>query len=176
MDGDAGSMEPKPVLATIGLGANLGDAVHTLHQAVKNIAALPGVTLHAVSGFYGSQPVAATGPDFVNAVVQVLTQLSAEQLLQQLQTLEQHAGRERPYLNAPRTLDLDLLLFGDVSMRTSDLTVPHPRMMERAFVLVPLADIAPEWADTALDVARQPGQAVWRLGDGKFPGVEPIAL
>ncbi len=160
---DAGLTAKVPVLATIGMGANLGDAARTLQQTIRRIASLPGTTLHAISGFYGSQPVAASGPDFVNAVIQVNTMYSAETLLQQLQSLEQQAGRERPYQNAPRTLDLDLLLYGNASIQTTKLTVPHPRMHERAFVLVPLAEIAPEWTDAAHLVAVQPGQGVWRL-------------
>ncbi len=169
---DAGFAEQTTVLATIGLGANLGNAVCTLQQAIQDIAALPGVMLQAVSGFYGSKPVAATGPDFVNAVMQVKTQLSAEQLLKILQTLEHQAGRERPYQNAPRTLDLDLLLYGDVCIESAHLTVPHPRMLERAFVLVPLAEIDSAWAQAADQVAAQPGQGVWRLHDR--PQIAPL--
>jgi 2-amino-4-hydroxy-6-hydroxymethyldihydropteridine diphosphokinase len=152
-----------PVVATIGLGANLGDAVATLQQAIHDISALPGVVLQAVSSFYGSQPVAACGPDFVNAVMQIVTPNSAETLLQQLQTLERKAGRERPYPNAPRTLDLDVLLYGNARIDSPCLTVPHPRMLERAFVLVPLAEIAPEWASHACKIAAEPGQSVWRI-------------
>ena len=160
---DVGWNAQPPVLAAIGLGANLGDAVSTLQQAIRDIAALPGVMLQAASGFYGSQPVAASGPDFVNAVIQVLTQHSAETLLHRLQTLELAAGRERPYPNAPRTLDLDLLLYGNAQIDSPRLTVPHPRMLERAFVLVPLAEIAPEWESSARQVAALPGQGVWRI-------------
>lgn len=154
----------EPVLATIGLGANLGDPVVTLRQATKSIALMPDTSLRAVSALYGSKPVAAQGPDFVNAVVQVVTTLSAESLLQHLQGLEQEAGRERPYLNAPRTLDLDLLLYGKTQINTPTLTVPHPRMHERAFVLIPLAEIAPAWESSARTVGALPGQQVWRIG------------
>jgi len=169
---DVGFAEQTPVLASIGLGANLGDAVCSLQQAIRDIVATPGLALHAVSGFYGSQPVAATGPDFVNAVMQVKTQHSAEQLLKILQALEHQAGRERPYQNAPRTLDLDLLLYGDACIDSAHLTVPHPRMLERAFVLVPLAEIDPAWAQAADQVAAQPGQGVWRLHDR--PQIAPL--
>jgi 2-amino-4-hydroxy-6-hydroxymethyldihydropteridine diphosphokinase len=95
------------------------------------------------SSLYRTAPHEASGPDFINAVAQVETQLDAMQLLAQLQAIENAAGRERPYRNAPRTLDLDLLLYGGACMASKTLVVPHPRMNERAFVLVPLAEIAP---------------------------------
>lgn len=151
------------VLATIGLGANLGSAVHTLQAAIDALGATPGIQIVAVSSFYGSAPVDSSGPDYVNAVLQVHTTLNAFDLLAQLQATEQLAGRTRPYRNAPRTLDLDLLLYGDARLATETLTVPHPRMQERAFVLQPLAEIAPQWAVAAERVAQLPGQKVWRL-------------
>lgn len=131
------------VTAYIALGANLGDPGATLAQAMQDLAALDGVTLARRSALYRSAPLAASGPDFVNAVVQVVTTLSAPALLAQLQQLEQRAGRQRPYRNAPRTLDLDLLTYGDAFIASATLVIPHPRMSERAFVLVPLAEIAP---------------------------------
>ena len=97
------------------------------------------------SRLYRSAPHQASGPDFVNAVARIQTTLTAPDLLQALQTLELAAGRERPYPNAPRTLDLDLLLYGQARIDSPRLTVPHPRMWDRAFVLRPLADVAPEW-------------------------------
>jgi 2-amino-4-hydroxy-6-hydroxymethyldihydropteridine diphosphokinase len=151
------------VLATIGLGANLGDAVSTLQRAIQCLADTPGLTLAAVSAMYGSAPVDSDGADYVNAVVQVHTRLNAMALLAQLQAHEQQAGRTRPYRNAPRTLDLDLLLYGQATIQSPTLTVPHPRMHQRAFVLLPLADMAPQWADAAHAVAALPGQRVWRL-------------
>ena len=131
--------------AYLGLGANLGDATATLHAAIEALAQLPGSSLAARSAFYATAPIDATGPDFINAVARIETSLSAPQLLQALQSLEQAAGRERPYPNAPRTLDLDLLLYGQARIDSPRLTVPHPRMWDRAFVLRPLADVAPEW-------------------------------
>jgi len=104
----------------------------------------------AQSSFYRSAPIDSSGPDYVNAVVQLQTNLIAPELLAQLQTIEQGAGRERPYRNAPRTLDLDLLLFGDASIQSPSLTLPHPRMWQRAFVLLPLAEIAPALVSAAL--------------------------
>ena len=139
-----------PVVATVGLGANLGDPQAALAGAIASIAALEGVKLVAQSSFYRSAPIDSSGPDYVNAVVQLQTNLIAPELLAQLQAIEQGAGRERPYRNAPRTLDLDLLLFGDASIQSPSLTLPHPRMWQRAFVLLPLAEIAPALVSAAL--------------------------
>ncbi len=130
--------------AYIALGANLGDACQTVRKAMDAIGRLPGTRLTQRSHLYRTAPVDATGPDFVNAVVAVATNLAPHDLLAQLQQLELAAGRKRPYRNAPRTLDLDILLFGNQSIATATLTVPHPRMHERAFVLLPLAEIAPQ--------------------------------
>ena len=102
-----------------------------------------------VSPLYGSAPVDAGGPDYLNAVAEIATTLTPDALLQALQSIEQAAGRERPYRNAPRTLDLDILWFGDQVIHTPSLTVPHPRMAERAFVLRPLADLVPERVSAA---------------------------
>ena len=143
-------LERSPVVATVGLGANLGNPQAALAGAVASIAAVEGVKLVAQSAFYRSAPIDSSGPDYVNAVIQLHTTLSAPALLAQLQTIEQGAGRERPYRNAPRTLDLDLLLFGDAHIQSPALTVPHPRMWQRAFVLLPLAEIAPALVSTAL--------------------------
>ena len=131
------------LVATIGLGANLGDAPAMVRAAVAAIAALPQTQLLRASRLYASAPIDSSGPDYVNAVAQISTTLSAPALLAQLQNIEAAAGRERPYRNAPRTLDLDVLLYGDARISSPTLTVPHPRMRQRAFVLRPLADIAP---------------------------------
>ena len=125
----------------VGLGANLGDRGEALRQAVLAMAALPHTQVQAVSSLYSSAPVDATGPDYLNAVAQLQTQLPAQDFLEALQAIEQAAGRERPYRNAPRTLDLDILLWGDAQIDTPTLVVPHPRMHERAFVLRPLAEL-----------------------------------
>ena len=129
----------------VALGANLGDAAATLRDAIRWLADLPGTTVCAASSLYRTAPWEASGPDFINAVAALDTQLTAPDLLVCLHTLEARAGRERPYLNAPRTLDLDLLLYGSAGIDSLRLTVPHPRMWQRAFVLVPLAEVAPEW-------------------------------
>ncbi len=133
-----------PVIAYIGLGANLGDATSQLMNAIAQIAKLPVTSLIAHSSLYSSAPVDATGPDYVNAVASVSTQLSAQQLLDELRKIEAQAGRVRSTRNAPRTLDLDVLLYGDEVINTDVLQVPHPRMHERAFVLLPLLEIAPD--------------------------------
>ncbi len=142
--------ERSSVVATVGLGANLGNPQAAVAGAIASLAALDGVKLVAQSAFYRSAPIDSSGPDYVNAVVQLQTTFTAPELLAQLQTIEQGAGRERPYRNAPRTLDLDILLFGDASIQSKSLTVPHPRMWQRAFVLLPLAEIAPALVSAAL--------------------------
>ena len=128
----------------IGLGANLGDAAATLDAAVAALSALPDTTFSARSKTYRSAPIDAQGPDYLNAVVELQTDFSAAALLRELQRIEHTFGRERPYRNAPRTLDLDLLLHGQDTVATTDLTVPHPRLHERAFVLLPLSELAPD--------------------------------
>ncbi len=136
-------MNAQNFLAYIGLGANLGDAPTTLAQALQALAEVEKTTVLAVSPTYRTQPLEAQGPDFFNAVAQLQTQLSAFELLAALQTIELAHGRERPYPNAPRTLDLDLLLYGQQTIQTPILTVPHPRLHQRAFVLAPLTDLTP---------------------------------
>jgi 2-amino-4-hydroxy-6-hydroxymethyldihydropteridine diphosphokinase len=130
----------------VGLGANLGDVAATVGAAFDALDALPGTRCVARSALYRSAPIDAQGADYINAVAQLQTQLSPAALLKELQAIEERFGRERPHRNAPRTLDLDLLLYGERRIVTPQLTVPHPRMHERAFVLVPLAEIAPDLA------------------------------
>jgi len=130
-------------IASIGLGANLGDAPATLRRALDALGALPDSTLIATSPIYRSAPIDAGGPDYANAVALLRTGLAPQALLDELQRIELAHGRKRTHRNAPRTLDLDLLLYGDERIATTALTVPHPRMHERAFVLKPLADVAP---------------------------------
>ena len=142
--------EVPAVRVYVGLGANLGDRGEALLQALHAMAVLPQTQLLAVSSLYSSAPVDATGPDYLNAVAAVQTQQSPQDFLQALQAIELAAGRERPYRNAPRTLDLDILLWGDAQLDTPALTVPHPRMHERAFVLLPLVQL-----DASLVTAEQ---------------------
>lgn len=133
------------VCAYIALGANLGDPVAQLQAALAAIAAHPALTLQATSSFYASAPVGyADQPDFVNAVAAVSTTLAPQPLLDALLDIEQQLGRVRTFRNAPRTLDLDVLLHGDAVLASTTLTLPHPRMHERAFVLLPLLELAPE--------------------------------
>lgn len=151
-----------PVQAFVALGANLGDAQSAVWTAIEALGGLPATTLVRASSLYRSAPVDAGGPDFINAVAELHTQLDAPALLDRLQALENAAGRERPYRHAPRTLDLDLLLYGDARIASPRLSVPHPRMAERAFVLLPLAEIAPARADAAA-LAAVAGQDCRRL-------------
>ena len=154
-----------PVTAYVALGANLGDARATVLQAIKGITALRLTTLVRRSSLYRTAPVESTGPDYINAVVEVTTSLGPQELLLELQQLEQAAGRERPHRNAPRTLDLDILLYGDACVDSPTLVVPHPRMMARAFVLVPLAEIAPSRVN-ADQLQAVSGQIITRMADG----------
>ncbi len=133
-----------PTVAFIGLGANLGDARASLANAARQIGQLPGTRLIRVSSLYRSAPVESSGPDYLNAVAEIETALVPPALLSALQQIEQAHGRERPYVNAPRTLDLDILCFGQLSQSDPVLTLPHPRAHLRAFVLLPWAELAPE--------------------------------
>ncbi len=128
-------------LAYVGLGANLGDPQQAVRDALEALRALPQTSLDAVSSLYLSAPVDAGGNDYVNAVARLRTSLLAHELLSALQGVEQNFGRERPFRNAPRTLDLDLLLYGEQTIHDAALEVPHPRMMARAFVLLPLLEL-----------------------------------
>jgi len=158
-------------MAYVALGANLGDARAALRQAVEALEGLPLTQVRQLSGLYQTAPLdsdsgneaAAPGADYLNAVVEIETGLNACALLDGLQLLELQAGRERPFRNAPRTLDLDLLLYGSARIESVRLTVPHPRMMQRAFVLVPLAEIAPDQV-SAEKLAAVAHQAIERLG------------
>jgi 2-amino-4-hydroxy-6-hydroxymethyldihydropteridine diphosphokinase len=131
-----------------GLGANLGHARQSIDSAILALGKLPETLLVGRSSFYQSAPLQADGPDYTNAVVHLRTRLNAIDLLRAFQSVEDLAGRERPYRNAPRTLDIDLLLYGNGNIQSPELQVPHPRMHERAFVLLPLSELAPELVTT----------------------------
>jgi 2-amino-4-hydroxy-6-hydroxymethyldihydropteridine diphosphokinase len=133
-----------PVAVYVGLGANLGDTHAALRSALAALAQLPLTEFMAASPFYRSAPIDAGGPDYTNAVAAIATRLSPLDLLARLQGIEDEHGRERPFPNAPRRLDLDILLYADRCITLPQLRVPHPRMHERAFVLRPLADLAPD--------------------------------
>ena len=129
------------VSAYVGIGANLGDPAQTVRSAIAALQELADTRLSASSSLFASAPIDAGGSDFVNAVARIDTGLAAETLLSELQKIEQAFGRERPFRNAPRTLDLDLLLYGQAQIQRSSLEVPHPRMTGRAFVLKPLLEL-----------------------------------
>jgi 2-amino-4-hydroxy-6-hydroxymethyldihydropteridine diphosphokinase len=163
----------------IGLGANLGDAQATLRRAVQALAALPGCRLLQVSAVYRSAPVDAAGPDFFNAVAALHSVLAPLAMLDALQAIEQRFGRERPYPNAPRTLDLDLLLLGGLQLHTPRLQLPHPRLHQRAFVLQPLLEIdpglvAPGLGALAAWLPATAGQQLQRLGPLEPPPTIPL--
>jgi 2-amino-4-hydroxy-6-hydroxymethyldihydropteridine diphosphokinase len=131
------------ITAYIGIGANLGDALGTVRSAIADIGTLPSTRISGKSSLFRTAPVDADGDDYINAVVRIETDLPPQDLLAHLQVLEQGAGRERTYRNAPRTLDLDVLLYGSQRIASDRLVVPHPRMTQRAFVLIPLLQIDP---------------------------------
>lgn len=132
------------VPAYVGVGSNMGDPAARVRAAFAELAALPDTQLIATSRLYRTAPF---GPvvqgDFINAVAGLLTQLSATELLTRLRGIENAAGRVREQRWGPRTLDLDLLVFGDARIDTAELVVPHPGIAERVFVLAPLHDVAP---------------------------------
>lgn len=168
-----------PIQAFIGLGANLGEPARSLEAAVQRLAQLPATTLLKRSKFYRSAPVDSHGPDFVNAAVLLATTLAPLGLLSHLQDIEHAFGRERPFRNAPRTLDLDLLLYGQTVLDTPRLVLPHPRLHLRRFALAPLADLTPDLcipgrgrlADLLAQVS---GQHLVEL-DGEAPRIEADA-
>lgn len=151
-----------PVIATIALGANLGEAAQQLHTAMRSIGAHPEITTIAESSLYSSPAFQSDGPDYLNAVMQVRTTLTAPSIWRLMSSIEAQAGRERPYRWAPRTLDLDLIFYGSASLSGPELTVPHPRWAERAFVVCPLAEIAPHLV-TDVILAATSDQPIERL-------------
>lgn len=162
--------------AYIALGSNLQHPQQQVMQAFDELAGLPRTRVLKRSSLYRTVPLDANHqqqdaqPEFINAVAEVETALGPEQLLQAMLAIENSHGRERPYRNAPRVLDLDLLLYDDLVLDGATLTLPHPRMHERGFVLLPLAEIAPELAipgrTSAAELARAcPDQGVARVGD-----------
>ncbi|HEU4431124.1 MAG TPA: 2-amino-4-hydroxy-6-hydroxymethyldihydropteridine diphosphokinase [Myxococcota bacterium] len=131
--------------AYVALGANLGDRAGALARAIESLRATPGVRVVAQSSVWETPPLGPPQPDYLNAAVALDTELDALALLRRLHEIEAGAGRTRgPERNQPRPLDLDLLLFGGLVIDAPELTIPHPRMHERVFVLGPLAEIAPD--------------------------------
>lgn len=131
------------VEAFIGIGSNLGDSRSHVGNAIVQINLLPQTGVTGQSSLFRTAPIDADGEDYVNAVVRIETALPPDQLLAELQALENAVGRERPYANAPRALDLDILLYGRQKIATATLTVPHPRLTQRAFALIPLLQVDP---------------------------------
>lgn len=163
-------VKPRPrCRAFIGLGANLGDPAAQLGRGIEELAALPGTRLLARSSWYRSAPVGVgPQPDYVNAVAEIETDLEPRRLLEALLEIERRHGRVREVPNSPRTLDLDVLLYEDLRCHEHGLTIPHPRMHERAFVLRPLLEIAPDCVIPGLGPAAHftaavAGQAVEKL-------------
>ncbi len=159
-------------IAFVGLGSNLGEPREQLQRAFVELDKLPNTRLLQHSSLYQSAPIGYLDqPNFVNAVAQLSTTLTPQALLQGLLKIEHAHGRKRTFLNAPRTLDLDLLLYDDVQLHEHGLTIPHPQMHLRAFVLQPLLEIAPDCnipavgcAEYALQACQH--QALERLADG----------
>lgn len=168
MTGEPVAATREPVTAFIGVGANLGFARDAVLNALADLSGLLSSEFVASSGLYRSAPVDGDGPDYINAVAEISTTLSAHELLAALQAIETRYGRVRTTRNAPRTLDLDLLLYGDGILKTPDLIVPHPRIAERAFVLMPLIELAgpidiPGRGRADVLVAQVSGQDIERL-------------
>jgi 2-amino-4-hydroxy-6-hydroxymethyldihydropteridine diphosphokinase len=152
-------------IAYVGVGSNLDQPANHVRRALDEMGAIRGTQLQARSSLYRSAPVGyAAQPDFVNAVAALETALSAGDLLKELQAIENRHGRERSFANAPRTLDLDLLLYGEERIATATLTVPHPRMHERAFVLRPLLEVSPELKAYKPFLEACAGQKIERIG------------
>jgi len=155
------------LISYIGLGSNLGNRLEHLRHAVTLLDATEGVEVVVESSVYETDPVGPPQPEFLNAVVQVETTLSARDLLRRLKEIEREIGRTESERWGPREIDLDLLTYGQESVEDDDLHVPHPRMAERAFVLVPLAEIA---ADVRLAVG-SPSEVLSAMGES---GVRPL--
>lgn len=152
-------------IAYVGIGSNLGDPENQVRQAFDELDRLPRTRVVGKSSLYRTAPIGhETQPDFINAVAKLETGLPVERLLAELQAVEKDHGRERSFRNAPRTLDLDLLLFGNAKLNSPQLTLPHPRMHERAFVLEPLLEIAPHLEAYKPFRAACAGQKIERIG------------
>lgn len=173
-------MNDQRTAAYIGVGANLGNPLDSVRAAIVRCAHIHDLSKVRSSSLYRSDPIEAQGPPFVNAVVQGWWQGDPLTLLRALQAIEIDHGRQRPYQNAPRTLDLDLLLVGDFSMATTELTLPHPRMMKRAFVLVPLAELEPDLKGPGFErglapwLAQVADQQVERIAPSPLAALEPF--
>jgi 2-amino-4-hydroxy-6-hydroxymethyldihydropteridine diphosphokinase len=158
--------------AYLALGSNLGDRVAHLQRAVDELERAPGIRVEAISRVYETDPVGGPEQDaFLNAVVRIETTLEPYDLLAVAHALEADAQRVRIEHWGPRTLDVDVLLYGDVTLYDPDLTIPHPRMWERGFVLAPLRDVAPELvaADASWEGVREAAVALHPWNEGRTP-------
>lgn len=135
------------ISSAIALGSNIGDSVGILEAAIKTLAQTPGILLDAKSSWYKTKAVGPPQPDYINGAAILRLEMTPQLLLKTLLQIENKFGRVRQERWEPRTLDLDLLLYDDLILNTPNLQLPHPRMRERAFVLVPLAEIAPDWVE-----------------------------
>lgn len=157
----------------IGIGSNMGNRMEYCREAVKRIGNLPGSEIKAVSPVFETEPMERTGQDwFFNCVLEILTTLPPDELLKGCQEVEQFLGRKRVVRFGPRTIDIDLLLYGDQIINEPFLTVPHPRLHQRRFVLEPLAEIAPQLKHPLLN--KTPGELLSGLGDQKINRVGPL--
>ncbi|CBN54870.1 MULTISPECIES: 2-amino-4-hydroxy-6-hydroxymethyldihydropteridine diphosphokinase [Kamptonema] len=133
------------IKTAIALGSNLGDSLATIKSAIKTLDKTPGISVKSYSSCYQTAAVGPPQPDYINACAILEVELEAQELLATLLEIEAKFGRQRREKWGPRTLDLDLLLYDNLILETPPLVLPHPGMIERAFVLVPLAEIAPDW-------------------------------
>lgn len=143
----------KSRLSAIALGSNLGDSLGILESALKNLDRTPGITVKAKSSWYQTAAVGPPQPDYLNGCAILAVQLTPEELLETLLATERQFGRVRRERWGPRTLDLDLLLFDQLIVQSPTLQIPHPRMTQRLFVLMPLAEIAPDWIEPVSGMA-----------------------
>lgn len=150
---DSKKLAPEPVLSAIALGSNLGDSRNILEAALKNLDQTPGIRVFSRSSWYQTAPIGPPQPDYLNGCAILSVQQSPQELLETLLGVERDFGRVRLERWGPRTLDLDLLLFDNLILETPNLQIPHPRMTQRAFVLGPLAEIAPNWIEPVSGMA-----------------------
>ncbi len=156
-------MNVPTVIAYVGLGSNMGDVIGNVRRAMSRLRRIPQTSAGRQSSLYLTAPIDSLGSDYVNAVVQVHTHLTAEELLKELMIIESEFGRTRPFHNAPRAMDLDILLYGKQRIEVDDLVVPHPKLTERAFALLPLLEL-----DPLIDIPGQgPGQKFIKAVSGQ---------
>ena len=139
----------------IGIGSNLGDRAKNINKALGFLEAVSGVKIVAVSSFSETEPQESCGDNYLNAAVKIETDLEPQEFLDVLQQIEQLLGRRRPFKNAPRTIDLDILLYADRTVNSPGLTIPHPKMLERDFVMNPLLEIEPELKEKLKDACKR---------------------